>query len=553
MNEVFPNRPASLADYLAVMRRRAWIIIIPLVLAPLATLLISSGEHAVYKSSASVYLDRTPATLAAVGIYDQSATQDPERFFQTQAVLARDPALLARVARRAHVSTGAFAGSSSVAPSSDSDTLVFSVESSNSRTAASLANAYASAFTSYKPQQDAQTLQKALTNVRKTMSSLRSKGVKTTADVYATLVNRESQLETALALQAGNAPKVVQPASGGSKIRPRTKRNALLGLALGAILGVGLAFLGEALDKRVRSEHDIEEILGLSLLARLPKPPRRLRRVDELPMLAEPRSIPAEAVRKLRTNVDFVNIEHKAQVMMITSSLEQEGKSTTIASLGVAFARAGRRVVLVDLDLRKPYLHRFFHIGHVPGMTDVVARRVDLQDALKPILIPGSDRTSARVAPYVNGNENPSSLLAVLPAGTMRADPGDFIGSESVAAVIDALRRDWDLVLIDAPPLPAVGDALELSGRVDAILAVTKFGVVHERMLHELARLLEASPAHKLGFVVTGAERGEVYDYGYGYVGAGPVPEPPAVLEQQRSRSPQRSRSAWSQRQVKRS
>ena len=518
MTDAFSNRPTSLADYLAILRRRAWIIVIPLVLAPILTLLVSSEQQPLYRSSASVYINRTPATSTATGIFDQSAAQDPVRFFQTQADLARDPILLAAAAKAAHVGAGPFTDSSSVSPSVDADLLIFSVDNRHSTVAARLANAYAKAFTTYQPAQDRKTLTLALQTVTKKMATLRSQGVSASTPVYENLLNRESQLETALALQAGSAPTVVQPAHGAVKIRPRTKRDVLLGVALGAILGIGLAFLGEALDKRVRSEREIEEILGLPLLARLPRPRRSQRKADELAMLAAPRSVPAEAVRKLRTNLEFVNLDTKARTIMVTSAVEQEGKSTTIAGLAVALVRAGRRVALVDLDLRKPYLHRFFRIPSVPGITDVIDGRASLADAMKPIIvIPGSDQTTTRVAPYLSGARDAPSLLSLLPAGTMRPDPGEFIGSEGLLALIEKLSDDWDFVLIDAPPLPAVADALTLSASVDAIVVITRFGAVHHRMLHELARLLDASPAVKLGYVLTGSERGDVYDYGYGH------------------------------------
>jgi Mrp family chromosome partitioning ATPase len=117
-----------------------------------------------------------------------------------------------------------------------------------------------------------------------------------------------------------------------------------------------------------------------------------------------------------------------------------------------------------------------------------------------------------------NGAAPPKGpTLSLLPAGSARFDPGEFILDEGLYAVLGEMRKDWDIVLIDAPPMSVVGDALSLSAGVDAIIVVAKLGLVHPGMLHELSRLLEASPTDKLGFVVTGAEHGPVYGYGYGY------------------------------------
>ena len=543
MTESFPNRPASLADYLTILRRRAWFIVIPLVLAPIVTYMLAQREKAVYKASSSVYINLTPALSTALGFFNQSAG-DPVRYFQTQATLARNPTLIERVASSEKMSPGSFSSVSSVTPSTTANLLIFSVQTGNPGRAATLANAYATAFTRFQPAQDAKTLRTALATLRKKIRSLRARGASTGA-----LPAQESQLESGLVLLSGNKPQVVQPATGAAKVSPRPKHDAMLGLALGLVLGVGLAFLGEALDKRVRSEREIEDILGVPLLARLPTPPRWLRQAGELPILVEPRSPSAEAVKKLRTNLEFMNLDHSARVVMITSALEQEGKSTTIAGLAVALARSGQRVALVDLDLRKPFLHRFFRIAQIPGATDVLTGRRELSDALKPVLVQGSDSRSSRLAPYAHSQADPPSTLAVLPAGPLGPDPAFLVGSPKMTALIEQLKRDWDFVLVDAPPLPAVDDGLALSASMDAVLVVIRSGVVPQRMLQELSRLLSTSPAEPLGFVLTGLGRREAYHYGYGYgYGRTSSRDGSPVIQAPTHSDGERRRRAWSQR-----
>jgi Mrp family chromosome partitioning ATPase len=313
------------------------------------------------------------------------------------------------------------------------------------------------------------------------------------------------------------------PAEGASKVRPRPKRNALLGGLLGLVIGIGLAFLVEALDKRVRSEKEIEEILGIPLLGRIPPPARALRRENQLVMLVDPNNVHAQTYRRLRTSLEFVNFEQGARKILVTSAVPREGKSTTVANLAVAMARAGRRIALADLDLRRPFLQSFFAVGSDQGFTDVVINRTKLDRAIRPIALPGSTRLSAAQSlngsspdATGNGRGDVECVLHVLPAGSIPPAADEFLESERVSTVLDELSDQFDVVLLDAPPLLAVGDVMSLSTKVDAIVVVVRLGI-HRRQLEELARQLQACRAPTLGFVLTGASHGDSYSYGYGY------------------------------------
>ena len=147
----------------------------------------------------------------------------------------------------------------------------------------------------------------------------------------------------------------------------------------------------------------------------LPEPSRKHRTENQLVMLEEPEGALAEVYRVLRTNVEFANLDRKARTIMVTSAVEAEGKSTTIANLAVALARAGRRVILVDLDLRRPFLDRFFNLEDRPGLTHVALGRVTLDEALTAIPIidvhPGNHGSAG------NGHGTANGLLEVLPCG----------------------------------------------------------------------------------------------------------------------------------------
>jgi Mrp family chromosome partitioning ATPase len=517
-----------LTDYVAILARRKWIVAVPLVLAPIMAVFLSTTQSPLYEASSSVLINRENIVQLVANQPDLTFGQDPERLLETQTNVARTPELIDRVVRAAGIpgiTPGGLLAHSSVSARSNADVLDFSVTNRSPDKAARLATVYATEYTKYRLEKDTAALNDAMDRIRVRIQELRARGVDPASPLFEPLVTLRSQIETARTLQTSNT-SVLRGASGANQIRPRTRRNGILGALLGGILGIGLAFLAEALDKRVRSERDIEAALGLPLLARLPRPARRLRKANELVMLAEPRSIAAEPLRTLRTNIEFANLERNARTMMVTSAVQREGKTTTIANLAIAMTRAGRRVVLVDLDLRRPYLHRFLRIRSLPGITDVVLGRLKLEEALRTVRVPqrGMGRT-ARGAPVEllapaassNGHGEVDGILRVLPAGTIPPDAGELVASEALGEILDSLREQFDFVLIDAPPLLVVGDAMTLSAKVDAMFVVTRLKVVHRGMLHEMARLLEACPAEKFGYVVASAELGEGYGYAYGY------------------------------------
>jgi Mrp family chromosome partitioning ATPase len=360
---------------------------------------------------------------------------------------------------------------------------------------------------------------------------MRPPALPTHGALYTSLEDKATQLRTLAALKSANA-SVVQQAQTAVQTAPRTARNVLLGLMLGLFLGVGLAFLREALDTRVRSAEAIGEQLHLPLLARLPEPDKKLKATDTLAMIADPSSVQSEAFRMLRTNVEFASLGKEANVIMVTSATEQEGKSTTIANLAIAMARAGQHVVLIDLDLRRPYIDRFFNLGGRPGLTQVALGMAQLGEAIVRVPIGSSDSAAATYGSRngnSNGNSNASNgqasrrlirgALDVLPSGPIPPDPGEFVGTARLTEILEHIRAHADVVLVDAPPLLHVGDGLTLSAKVDAVLVVTRMEMMRRPILGELERLLETMPAHKLGFVVTGAEEEEGYGSGYGYGG----------------------------------
>ena len=307
-------------------------------------------------------------------------------------------------------------------PAANADILTFSVDDGSSELAARLAGAYARAYTQYRRQLDSAGTERAMNDITARLDELKSSGLGHTA-AYADLLEKQQQLSTLQILQSSNA-LLIRSASPATQIQPRPVRNVAVAGALAIVLGLSIGLLREALNTRIRSTAEIQQRLDLPQLARIAEQPRRFRKPNRLMMLEEPYGPEGEAYRILATNLDFVNLDKGARAVMFTSASHSEGKSTTVANLAVALARTGRRVALVDLDLRKPTIAAMFQLREDRGLTTVALGRDELKDVL--FRVPVSTKSS-------NSSEGPERMmlgtLDVLPVGPIPPNPGEFVGS----------------------------------------------------------------------------------------------------------------------------
>jgi tyrosine-protein kinase len=519
---VAEQRLTTLSDYVGVLRRRIWIPLIAIVVAVGAAYFVSSRETPAYQASAQVQIGASSiSTILSPGTH------------QSSTVIAQN---VASAAGRAHTTTVAqlalthakihaltaekLLKESVITPSANSNFVTFTVTDRYPARAQLLATAYAQQFVKWSNAQAVKGIPAKLRSLSRQIAALERKinletqqsGHSSSAVADNTQLGKllnTQQLYQGAQQSLANNNVMAQPATSATKVRPATTRNVAMGFGLGLVIGLVLVSLAEALDTRVRHSDEVVQWLGLPLLTRIPIPPRSLRKAGSLGMLDDEGGLQTEAYRKLRINLDFANLSIKARTIMVTSASEQEGKSTTVGNLAVALARAGRRVVLVDLDLRKPYLDHFFDLTGRPGMTDVALGNVTLDQALWSIPVPGSD-----------GGPQAGSLH-VLPSGPMPPNPADLIESSVVSEVLLDLAERADVVLLDSAPLLPVSDGVVLSNKVDAMLIVVRATTVKRPILAELQRVLGACPAAKLGFVLTGSDEGEGYGYGYGYAGYG--------------------------------
>ncbi len=274
---------------------------------------------------------------------------------------------------------------------------------------------------------------------------------------------------------------------------PNVKRIVGEGALLGLLLGAVLAFLRRQLDTRIRRPEDIAEVTPLGIIGALPQDRALRQRRHDADVLS---GIVGEACRHLRTNLVYADPDHTPRIVLVTSPQAGEGKSTVAALLARSLAMQGEQVVLVDADLRRPTVEEFFDVDRTVGTTQVLAGDVTLAEALVQTDAPG---------------------LFALPAGRLPHNPAEVVGSKKFDELLHELAVDHRVV-IDAPPLLPVTDAVILATRVDGVLVVTLDGMGRKEHLARALGLLGSVRANVLGVVLNGVPHGRTAGL-YGYSG----------------------------------
>jgi capsular exopolysaccharide synthesis family protein len=279
---------------------------------------------------------------------------------------------------------------------------------------------------------------------------------------------------------------------------PHVFQNLVLGVALGLLLGFGLAVLRQVLDTKVRKEEDVRSLTTRPILGviaydhEVPGHPVILR--------DEPLAVPAEEIRRLRTNLQFIDVASRPKSIVISSSIPEEGESTIAINLAVSLADTGARVVLIDADLRRPSVAQYVGIEGNVGLTTVLIGRADVEDVVQSL---------------------GTSSLDILAAGQLPPNPSELLGSPAMAGLLDRLTATYDMVLLDSPPLLPVTDAAVLSKLAGGVLLVVGAGKIRRPQLHETLVSLDTAGVHLFGIVLnkTSPRDQSTYAYGSGYAG----------------------------------
>ena len=316
---------------------------------------------------------------------------------------------------------------------------------------------------------------------------------------------RLDELQVEATLKSGGAQLVAPASVPTSPVRPKPVRNAILALIVGAMVGLGLASLLEYLDDRIQGKEDLAAAVGsLPTLGLIPLVPSWAagRQGLQLASGSEDHAPAAEAYRGLRTSIQMLGVERPLSSVQFTSPGAAEGKTTTLCNVAAVVADAGRRVVIVDCDLRRPRVHDAFSLPNVLGFTSVIAGQVPLEEAIRGV------------------TDQPG--LSVLTAGPIPPNPSELLGSRKTSELLFRLQSDFDVVLIDSPPVLPVTDATVLSTWVDATVMIAAAGVTTRKQLRTAIDLLRQAEAPLAGLVLNRAGAEERYGYAYRYAEEAP-------------------------------
>ena len=273
---------------------------------------------------------------------------------------------------------------------------------------------------------------------------------------------------------------------------PRPIRNGLAGLVAGLVLGVGAGFVREALDRRLRDSDEVERATGVTVLGVVPEELGESR----IPVETHPMSSRAEAYRKIRTNLSFTGQHGLPRSILVTSSTSGEGKTTLATNLALACARAGQSVVIVDADLRRPMVAEYLDSPDGIGLTSIITGDVSVSEAIHRLRDTGVD---------------------VIPSGPIPANPSELLGSHGMEMLLEQLDATYDIVIVDAPPVLPVADALVLAVMVEAVVLVAKVGnTTRDRLTRAKDAVLKVQ-GNLVGVVPNAVVQREDSAYAYAY------------------------------------
>lgn len=520
------QQETGLSALVRIVRRRWLVVLIPVLLVPSIAASYALSRDDEYSASASLLFRETPGSDIRL-----SAAEDDEREQATNAGLAGLSAVSQRTARA--LGNGITAGTVSKAVDTKGDAsanlLTITATDSDRRLVAPIANEYARQFVAFRRDADRRTVadarrrsQRRLDSVQGELNRLRQGGepadgsraenqIRTLSSERNQLLDETRRLATLGTLTSGNVEIAQRASTPGGPSSPGAAPIIGLGLALGLLIGLGLALLFDRLDRRLRDPAETESVFRRPTLGAIPLSPALVRNNRTKPHVrGRSRSLgpgEMEAFHMLRANLRYFEADRAIKSVVVTSAAPGEGKSTVAWNLAAANANAGNRVLLIEAELRRPTLVREFKLQRSPGLVQILAEGAAPADVIRRISGPTE----------VNG-DGAGPGMDVIVAGGIPPNPTDLLDSARMAELIRTAEQEYDLVVIDTPPVSVVSDAIPLLKMADGVIAVTLLGTTSRDAAAHLRKQLDSLGANFLGVVINGISSHDGY-YGsaYGY------------------------------------
>jgi capsular exopolysaccharide synthesis family protein len=471
---------------LRAVRRRWRFILLCVVIGTVAAVALAEREPTEYSASATLLFQNSEFDAQLFGNTPSvQPNPDPTREAATNFELVSLPTVAARTAAALHLNPSEV--NVTTAGIGQTDAAQITATDPNPSRAALIANTYARQYVLFRQQANRAKISGAQTLVQTELATLPA--AERNGSVGQSLQNRATQLQILAALQTGNA-EVVQPAGVPmSPSAPNTKRSALLGGLLSLLLGLGIAFVAERFDRRVRDPSELASAYGVPLLGEIPNSAAIERGRRALP------ATESEAFALLRARLRYFNVNRDVRSLLITSAAPAEGKTAVALNLAIAEAVSGNtNVVLLEADLRHPAMAERIGIGSVPGLTEVLTGKATLDSALRSIPVPGRS----------NGNRVPAHFTIVT-SGALPQNPSELLESRAMVSFLSELTDRFDLIIIDSSPISIVSDAIPLMTIVAGAVIVGCVGQTGRDAIRHLRQQLAKLNAPILGVVANRA------------------------------------------------
>jgi capsular exopolysaccharide synthesis family protein len=468
---------------------------------------LSAKQEKKYDATASISFEEETQSLSSIGdSADPSAS--PGQTPQARAQTIKDAATVKAVQDRLGKRIPAANLQSAITTSLDDATFLVDVTAtwSDGNFAARLANLFARTAAAEINREAREGFEASLKDVRSRLEGLNPEDLADQVE-FSALTNQRTRLQF-LSDNAKPATISQVAVTPGAPTSPTPFRNTIIGLLLGLVIGILVAFLRDSLDQRLHGPGEVRALLPYPIVGHLANDAMGKVLHGEGGSAGERDGI--EQIQILRQNLYFLDVDNPPKVILVTSALPEEGKSTVAASLAHAAAAFGAQTLLLECDLRRPALAERFGIERVPGLTDHVAGRAALDSIFRLIDLD---------APAGENGAGPSRLaggsLAMIPAGAMSPQPAEILESGRFEHFLDAVKQVYDIVIVDSAPLLPVADTLELLPGADCVVLCVRSGQTTQDQARAVHGVLEHYPSKPTGLAITGLKRRDASDYGY--------------------------------------